>query len=521
MSEINNTKSEISDVGKGENLVVKENIFIFIGSIVLAVIFNILFYDKELGVSYPIFVLVLYGVLMFSLRDKIELKISFGTLLTLPIIMLSLTYLFFSNWIFMFLNFMVIPALIFVQTLLITNNNDYKWFDMRFLFDFLNAIFIRTLSHIFKPFNLVSEIIKRKPSSTKTSVVSKVIVGLIISVPLVAVVVGLLSEADQVFGHLMGNITELFIKINIGDFVAQLIIGLLIAIIAFSYLWSLYNKKDRSTTRVIEDSFEIRKIWDPIIIMTMLLSVNLIYVIFTGIQFTYLFGSIGALLPEGVTYAEYARRGFFELVAVTIINVGILTSIINFTKNDNVIIARVLKILNSLLIVSTMVMLLSAHFRMSLYEKEYGYTYLRVFTHAFMIFIFVILVATLIKVWMKKFSLLKSYIVVALIAYLSINYFNVDAFIADNNIRRFEANNGKMIDIYYINSLSDDAVPYMVKLLDNQNEQVAVKVKNNLISRKIKLASKNDWQSFNLSKYRAKVKLDGYDLVEGVESDSR
>ena len=521
MSELNNIKSEISDVSKGENLVIKENVFILIGSIVLAVIFNMLFYEKELGVSYPIFVLVLYGVLIFTLRDKIELKINFGTLLTLPIIMLSLTYLFFSNWKFMLLNFMIIPALIFVQTLLITNNNDYKWFDVRFLFDFFNAIFVRTLAHIFKPFNLVSEIIKRKQNSTRTSVISKVVIGLIISVPLVGVVVGLLSEADQVFGHFIGNITELFIKMNIGDLFAQLIIGFLIAIIAFSYLWSLYNKKDRNTSRVIEDSFKIRKIWDPIIIMTILLSVNLIYVIFTAIQFKYLFGSIGALLPEGVTYAEYARRGFFELVAVTIINVSILTSIINFTKNDNVIIAKVLKILNSLLIVSTMVMLLSAHFRMSLYEEEYGYTYLRVFTHAFMIFIFVILIATLIKVWMEKFSLLKSYIVVALIAYLSINYFNADAFIADNNIRRFEADSGKMIDIYYLNSLSDDAVPYMVKLLDNPNEQVAIDMKYTLISRKIRLTSKNDWQSFNLSKYRAKDILDGYDLVEGVESDSR
>lgn len=521
MSEINNIKSEVSDISKGENLVIKENVFILIGSIVLAVIFNILFYEKELGVSYAIFVLVFYGVLIFTLRDKIELKFSFGTLLTLPIIMLSLTYLFFSNWIFMFFNFMIIPALIFIQTLLITNNNDYKWFDMRFLFDFLNAIFVRTLAHIFMPLNLVSEIIKRKPNSTKTSVVSKVIIGLIISVPLVAVVIGLLSEADQVFGHMMGNITELFVKINIGDFFAQLVIGFLIAIIAFSYLWSLYNKKDRNTKRVIDDSLNIKKIWDPIIIITMLLSVNLIYVIFTAIQFTYLFGSIGALLPEGVTYAEYARRGFFELVAVTIINVSILTSIINFTKNDNAIMAKILKILNSLLIVSTMVMLLSAHFRMSLYEEEYGYTYLRVFTHAFMIFIFVILIATLIKVWMEKFSLLKSYIVVALIAYLSINYFNADAFIADKNIRRFEADSGKMIDIYYLNSLSDDAVPYMIKLLDNPNEQVAVEIKSNLISRKIRLSSKNDWQSFNLSKYRAKGILDEYDLGTEAESDSR
>lgn len=512
MKELNENKSELMDIINEGNIVKKENVFILIGSIVLAVIFNMLFYEKDLGVSYPIFVLVFYGVVISTLRGNIERKINFGILLTIPIIMLSLTYLFFSNGIFMFFNFLIIPALIFIQTLLITNNNNYKWFDARIVFDLLNAIFVRTLAHIFKPFNLVSEIIKRKQSSSKVSVLSKVVIGLLISVPLLAVVILLLSEADEVFGHWIGNISDIFVDLNIGDFIMQLIIGVIIGIISFSYLWSIYNKKDKDIGKVDEGSLQIKKIWDPIIIMTLLISVNIIYVVFTGIQFTYLFGSISSLLPEGVNYAEYARRGFFELVAVTVINVSILTSIINLTKIENVIMGKVFKVLNSLLIVCTMVMLLSAHFRMLLYEQEYGYTYLRVFTHAFMIFIFVILITTLIKVWRENFSLLKSYIVVALIAYLSINYFNVDAFIANNNIRRFEADNYKIIDTNYLGRLSDDAVPYLVKLLDNANEQVASNIKHNLESRKIKLAYKNDWQSFNLSRYRAKCILEGYDL---------
>jgi FlaA1/EpsC-like NDP-sugar epimerase len=83
------------------------------------------------------------------------------------------------------------------------------------------------------------------------------------------------------------------------------------------------------------------------------------------------------------------------------------------------------QIMNSCLVACTMVMLLSAHFRMSLYEQEYGYTYLRVFTHAFMLFIFAILVVTLIKVWKENFLLLKSYIVISIVAYLAINYFTI------------------------------------------------------------------------------------------------
>jgi hypothetical protein len=508
MEEINNPKNEVISPVNEENLVKKENIYLLIGSVILATVFNILFYKKGLGVSYPIFVLIFYGALMFTLRDKIEFKINFGTLLTIPIVMLSLTYLFFSNELFLVLNFLIIPMLILVQTLLITNNNDYKWFDIRFILDLINAMFARTILYIPKPFKLISKMIKRKTKdSGKASVVSKVIIGLLLSIPLIAIVIALLSEADIVFNQWMSGVSDLLKNLNTEDLIAQLIIGLFVGTIIFSYLWSLYYKENKLPSKAIKENIGIRKAWDPVIVLTMLTAVNVIYVVFAVIQFTYLFGGIDSLLPQGVTYAEYAKRGFFELVAVTLINVSIMTGVINFTKNENVNTAKALKILNSFLVGFTMVMLVSASSRMSLYEETYGYTYLRVFTHAFMIFIFVMLIATLIKVWKESFPLLKSYIVVALIAYLAINYFNADVFIIKNNIRRYEANIGGKIDTDYLDCLSADAVPYMLKLLNDKNTGVSSSIRTQLESRKITLAADDDWQSFNLSEYRAKKVL--------------
>lgn len=376
-------------------------------------------------------------------------------------------------------------------------------------------MFVRTLNYVTKPFVLLSQIKKSKiKSDSKASTITKIIIGLLISFPLVMIVVALLCEADNVFEYWMDTIYRRFININIVDFIVQLIIGLFISVIVFSYLWSLRIDKDKDFTRSIGDYFRVKKVWDPIIVLTVLTAVNLIYVVFTVIQFTYLFGSISSLLPEGVTYAEYARKGFFELVTVTVINVSILTGIINLTKVESRIINVILKIMNSCLVACTMVMLLSAHFRMSLYEQEYGYTYLRVFTHAFMLFIFAILVVTLIKVWKENFRLLKSYIVISIVAYLAINYFNVDVFIAENNLKRFYKDSSKTIDTHYLARLSNDAVPYMVELLDNENEEVATDIKKALKHRKKRLAGKNDWQSFNISDYRAKLVLDKYNFEE-------
>lgn len=105
---------------------------------------------------------------------------------------------------------------------------------------------------------------------------------------------------------------------------------------------------------------------------------------FIAIQFSYLFGSLTDGLPRDFTFAQYARKGFFELVAVTLINLVLLTGNMYFVKASGKKLDRAVKILNTILVMSTFIMLLSAHFRMSLYEDAYGFTYLRVLTHAFM-----------------------------------------------------------------------------------------------------------------------------------------
>lgn len=126
MEELNVMNGENNSTVNKDNIVKRENIYILTGAVILAVIFNVLFYRKDLGISYPIFVLTLYGVLIFTLRDKIVFKLNFETLLTVPIVLLSLTYMIFSNYLLLFLNFMIIPVLIVAQTLLITKNNCYE-----------------------------------------------------------------------------------------------------------------------------------------------------------------------------------------------------------------------------------------------------------------------------------------------------------------------------------------------------------------------------------------------------------
>ncbi|HHW47517.1 MAG TPA: DUF4173 domain-containing protein [Clostridiaceae bacterium] len=503
-----------------ENLLKKENVYLLVISLLLGIIFDILFYDKMPGISCVIFVLAFYAAILWHSRKSLELKIDFAWLLSIPVLMLALTYTLFSNEMFWALNFLGIPILVVVQTLLITKNNKYPWYTPEFIGDILNGIFGRTLGNITKLFKLIVLLLRRKQNSGKHSTFKKVLTGLIISIPLLLIIIALLTSADQVFEHFLGKIPEILENFNIGRILAHAIIIISISVFAFGYIWSLSNNPaEENCSAEKADTGSRKGVWDPVVIITILTTINIIYTFFVLIQFSYLFGSLKYGLPQDFTYSEYARRGFFELVAVTLINFNILIGCISFTKKGSNMVCTVLRILYSLLVFCTLVMLFSAHFRMSLYEKAYGYTYLRVLTHMFMAFLFVIMLITLYRVWNEKFKLLRAYIIVAVISYLIVNYMNVDVIIARGNIDiYFETGR---IDVNYLTSLSYDAVPEITRLIDCGDAEVEGNVQKYLYRVKERLSEGEPWQSFNVSRSRARNVLSGYELHESIDGDNR
>ena len=492
-----------------KTVVQKEDIYLIVCSVLLGMLFDILFYKKALGISYPLFVIAFYVAFLWNLRNKIVFRLNFGWFLSIPIIALSSTYFIFSNQIFAALNFLIIPILIIAQTILIAKENNYKWYDTRFIKDILYGILNRAFSYTSKPFVIGLSSLRIRKSNEKYDVVKKILIGLTISIPLLIIVISLLASADRVFKHFIDQISSSFGSINIGDFSLQGIIALLIMIIVFSYVWSFSNPSDSIQAQDQTNSLETNnRSWDPIISITILIAINCVYLVFTLIQFAYMFGSFNNVLPPDFTYAEYARRGFFELLMVTLINFSLVLSSIRFTRKDGNLVTRTVQILHSLLILCTVVILSSAYLRMSLYEAVYGYTYLRVLTHSFMIFLCVLFVIAFYKIWNEHISLLKPYIVIGIIAYLILNFANIDVLIANDNLDRY-IKTGK-IDTYYLRNLSYDSIPELVNLLNDKN--VSQDIEKYLVEKQKELSKKQYWQSFNLSQLKAKQVLAQYKL---------
>ena len=487
----------------------KDHIILLVLTLIFGFLFDVLFFGKTMGISYPIFVAAYYGIIMWYMRKDLILRTDFGWMLTIPIVLLSLTYTLHTNFVLYILNFMAIPVLLMVQALLITRNNKYEWHDIGIIEDILHGFFVRTFGNISKPFSVLGKWLRPKGDPKKYDNLKKVLLGLIIAIPLLMIILSLLASADSVFEHYLGQIPNWFKDIKIGEILFRGIAILAVFVVSFGFIWSLSERRKEPGSLPEGRTKWNLKVWDPVVVITILTAVDIIYMLFVFIQFSYLFGSLKAGLPTEFTYAEYARRGFFELVAVTMINFSILLFSLGFTKKKDKATDRTMSILNTLLVGCTLVMLFSAHFRMSFYEEAYGYTYLRMFTHIFMAFLFVLFLLALYRIWNEKFTLVKPYIITSIVAFLIVNYMNVDVIIARNNVDRFY--NDKKIDMQYLGDLSYDAVPQIARLLDSKDTAVAQQANALLCAKKLQLSEESPWQSFNLSEIRARdflMKLD-------------
>ncbi|MDU4695446.1 MAG: DUF4173 domain-containing protein [Paenibacillus sp.] len=247
---------------------------------------------------------------------------------------------------------------------------------------------------------------------------------------------------------------------------------------------------------------------DPLVAATVLILINIVYVLFASLQFSYLFGAWQGALPADQSYAEYARSGFFELIAVSAINFAILAVMLTFGSKAGKGMRRLNDTLLYILVACSAVMLVSAFTRLLLYEEAYGYTYIRFLSHTFMLYLAVLLVCAGLRIRFAALPLAKCFILVSLAAYVAVNYANMDRVIASKNIERYRETG--QIDVEYLASLSPDAVPGLLKFSrqtgSELDPQPRTELNRRLHERWDHLAKgqpKGEWQSLNLAESQA------------------
>ncbi len=453
--------------------------------------------------------------MFYNAKDQSVQYSWFGWMLFGAILLLSLTYALFQNPFFYVLNFVTIPSLVFVHMGYILSDQRPLWYKPQVIRVALNHLIVQSLRHVPTAFTLIKPKNSTTSGERRKTVIGKVLIGLVIAMPILMVVISLLSSADGVFDQVISRIPDLMSNLSMGEGIIRFVWVCIMCLLLFGYLWGFIDskkydwghkqEKDLVDNPAATDSLKV--VLDPIITATILVAINIVYVLFVVLQFSYLFGAWEGTLPEGASYAEYARSGFFELMIVTAINFVLLMGTLVFSAKDQGLLQRINNMMLYILVVCSCVMLYSAYTRLVLYEEAYGYTYIRFLVHAFLIFLGILLIVAGLRIHFERIPLAKFYIVLSLLSYVIMNYTSMDTIIAEKNMERYKQS-GNM-DESYLNSLSTDATPLLIRFSLEENG-----IMDNYLREQWQNLSMRDrdWPSFNLSEYRAERALEKYFL---------
>jgi len=354
--------------------------------------------------------------------------------------------------------------------------------------------------------------LEKKPASRH---VWPVVRGILIAIPIIAIFAALLSSADVIFAQRVNAFVELFSLEKLPEYILR---GVYIIILAYLLAGVLLHASQKSRD---EKLYGLEKPLVPQFLgfteaAIILGSVVALFAFFVVIQFQYFFGGQVNITVEGYTYAEYARKGFGELVAVAFFSLLLFQGLSTVVKRETSAQRKAFAALGVGLVVLVFVMLLSAYYRLTLYEDAYGFSRLRTYTHVFIIWLALLLLTVVVLDLLQRQRTFALAAILALIGFsASLILLNVDAFIANHNVQR--AVDGQELDVAYLASLSSDAVPTLVDWYNDPSldETTRDGVGAALACYKAEPSRRDsNWRSFNLSIWRSDQALAEVDLNE-------
>ena len=292
---------------------------------------------------------------------------------------------------------------------------------------------------------------------------SAVLVGLLIALPVLAILIPLLIRADAAFEGLLGLLPQF----DLSELFVSIIFGAPLALVLYTHHTALHHatrqQPDRKVTKGVH----------ALTVNTVLICVCVVYVAYLLSQLAYFSSGFAGILPEGFTMAEYARRGFFEMAWISGINLLIMVlSVALVAKQDGraPLLTRLLCMfvaLVSLFIVAT------ASAKMLMYIDSYGLTRLRVLTQVIMVFLSLTVIFVTVWLFLPRFAYMKAVMITALAICCCVAWADVDTVVAAYNVKAYLSGQLSTIDMDHLWDLGDGAVPYLELLTEDANRSVA------------------------------------------------
>jgi hypothetical protein len=368
-----------------------------------------------------------------------------------------------------------------------------------------------------RPFAALVRSLPRERLSRPPQRATPVLRGLLIALPIGLIFVALFSAADAVFARVVRD--AFTFDLDLGDatgrVVVTLVAGWLAAgALAFAVLQPAMGSTtpDANPATPNADALPLPRLGVTEAV-TVLVVVDLLFALFVALQAAYLFGGQDTLEASGLTYSEYARRGFLELIVVAALAGGLvltLQAVVTHRSRLHVGAAIGLGLL-------TAVVLASALLRLRLYQEAYGWTELRFYALGAIAWLAIGLVLLILALAADRARWLPHALIVsALVAGLAVNVIGPVRFVAEQNVARLlhpelVAPDGESgLDAFYLMMLGSDALPALIDALPALSDDQRDALRAELHFRADSLASDpagGAWQAWNLSRERARTLL--------------
>ena len=337
--------------------------------------------------------------------------------------LLALTFTLFSNQWFRFWNCGALGLLIAVHTWELCGGARLPWQEAGMLLERL-WLFIKG------PFVCCGALLDTARSVKQGRNLSRALpaaIGVLVTVPALWLVSSVLMDADALFALVAGNVLG-GLEARFGQSLARLLLAMCVMPFLFSLLYFAAHTEQPPKAE------KARAGRDPLPAVMLLGALDGLYLLFLAVQSAALFGDQAYLVRAGISFAEYARSGFFQLVGLAGLNVTIILAAVWLCRDS-----KGLRLLSTALVALTTVLLVSAAWRMTLYVGAYGLSFKRLLTYWGMGMLSILLALTVRKVWKPEFQFFRTAAPLALAGWLLLNYANVDAIAARYNSTQVSA----------------------------------------------------------------------------------
>ena len=316
--------------------------------------------------------------------------------------------------------------------------------------------------------------------------------GLAIALPLLGIFAALLTAADAAFEGMMNRVFQ----VDGAVLASHLFLGCAVTWVSAGVLRTLALGDERAEAEEV-------KVPGPFLgvveVATVLGLLNALFFSFVAVQLPYLFGSSPS---AEVSLAQYARRGFFELVTVAGLVLPMLLGLHAAMRRADPRHERVFRWMAGVQVVLLFVIMASAMHRMRLYQNAFGLTELRLYTTAFMLWlaaVFAWFCATVLRGRRERFTF--GALLMAGEALVILHAFNPDARIVHTNAARAVAE--RPFDARYAAGLSADAVPGLLAALPRATPRERCAAATRIL-RRWGPQREWDWRSWSLARGRAR-----------------